>query len=214
MRPIRAIVIEDDAFARSTITGSLRLHGIEVVASCANAADAVRMAAETSPDVAVTDLHLGRGPSGAVLAHVLRRANPAIGIVLLTGHADPRSVGADPAQVPAGTEYVVKQSLDDVATLVLSVERAILAAPGAGTVRPATTAPGRAALTDAQVETLRLLAEGLTNGEIARRRGVTVYAIDRMLGRLFVALRLEDEPGYSRRALLVRAFESMTAGGA
>jgi len=211
--PIRAIVVEDDPFARSTVSAALQGHGIDVVASCGTAADAVAMAADTNPDVAVTDLDLGRGPNGVAVAHALRRANPAIGIVLLTSHVDPRSVGTPLAQVPEGTEYVVKQSVEDIATLVLAMERSIMAAPGHSTPRPATTQPMGAALTDAQIDTLRLVAEGLTNAEIARRREVSVAAVERMVGRLITVLAIEEQPGYNRRMLLARSFETLSRGG-
>ena len=213
MSPIRTIVVEDDPFARSTVAAALRGHGIDVVAECGNAADAVAMAAGTDPQAAVTDLDLGRGPNGVAVAHALRRANPAIGIVLLTNHVDPRSVGTPLAQVPPGTEYVVKQSVEDIEILTLAIERSILAAPGHSAPRPATNQPVGAELTDAQMETLRMVAEGLTNSEIARRRGVSEGGVERMVGRLITVLGIEEQPGYNRRMLLARAFETLSRGG-
>ena len=161
----------------------------------------------------MTDLDLGRGPNGVAVAHALRRANPAIGIVLLTNHVDPRSVGTPLAQVPPGTEYVVKQSVEDIEILTLAIERSILAAPGHSAPRPATNQPVGAELTDAQMETLRMVAEGLTNSEIARRRGVSEGGVERMVGRLITVLGIEEQPGYNRRMLLARAFETLSRGG-
>jgi DNA-binding NarL/FixJ family response regulator len=43
-------------------------------------------------------------------------------------------------------------------------------------------------LTAAQLETTRLLAAGLSNAEIARRRNVTVRAVEKSVERVFAAL--------------------------
>lgn len=210
MPAVRAIVVEDDPFARATVAASLRLHGVDVVAECGNAGDAVRAAETHAPDVAVTDLDLGGGPNGMVVAHALRRALPSIGVVMLTSYSDPRMLGATLAQVPEGTEYVVKQSVTDTAMLGLAIDRAILAAPGATRPRPVTAAPTQADLTDVQLETLRLVAEGLTTTEIARRRGVSAGSVERTIARVGRILGVEAGEGENQRVLLTRAFLRLT----
>ena len=48
-------------------------------------------------------------------------------------------------------------------------------------------------LSAAQRETTRLLASGLTNAEIARRRGVSVRAVEKSVERVFQALGLTGD---------------------
>lgn len=211
---MRALVVEDDAFSCSITAAALSGRGVEVVGECRNGTDAVAVAAATHPEVLVTDLDLGRGPNGLAVAHVLRRTDPTIGVVLLTNHADPRSAGTSLKQVPTGTEYITKQSVRDIGVLVHAMERAVLAAPGRPTPHPATTPAIRSELTDAQMETLRLVAEGLSNAEIARRRWVTERGVERMIERLIVILGVREQQGYNRRMALVRAFEALARGEA
>lgn len=212
MQSMRALVVEDDAFSRSIIAAALSGRGVDVVGECGNGTDAVALASDTLPDVLVTDLDLGRGPNGLAVAHVLRRTNLTIGVVLLTNHADPRSAGTSLTQVPTGTEYITKQSVRDIDVLVHAMERAVLAAPGRSAPHPPTTQATRSVLTDAQMETLRLVAEGLSNAEIARRRWVTERGVERMIERLIVILGVREQQGYNRRMALARAFEALAKG--
>lgn len=212
MQPMRALVVEDDAFSRSIIAAALSGRGVDVIGECGNGTDAVAVATTTHPDVLVTDLDLGRGPNGVAVAHVLRRTNLTIGVVLLTNHADPRSAGTSLTQVPTGTEYITKQSVRDIDVLVHAMERAVLAAPGRSAPHPPTTQATRSVLTDAQMETLRLVAEGLSNAEIARRRWVTERGVERMIERLIVLLGVREQQGYNRRMALARAFETLAKG--
>ena len=212
MTALRALVLEDDPFACCTSAAALRGHGFDVVGECTNANDAVSVAAASGPDVLVTDLDLGRGPTGIAVAHVLRRHNPALGVVLLTNHVDPRSAGTSLAQVPEGTEYVTKQSVRDIDVLAIAIARAVRAAPSQDAPRPATSQPVPAALSDAQMETLRLVAAGLSNAEIARRRDVSERGIERMIARLIVMLGIDDQPEYNRRMALGRAFDAIARG--
>ena len=57
----RVLVVEDDAFTRTTVCGALQNAGIRVAASSGSAAEALELAAEHRPHAAVVDLDLGPG---------------------------------------------------------------------------------------------------------------------------------------------------------
>lgn len=57
----------------------------------ATAKEALLLAAETRPDVAVVDLDLGEGPTGLDVAHRLREMFPRIGLVVLISGIQPRA---------------------------------------------------------------------------------------------------------------------------
>lgn len=211
---MRVLLLEDDAFTRATVASSLRLHGLDVIAEVGTGGAAVRASREATPDVVVADLDLGGGPDGIATAHALRREHPGIGIVLLTAYSDPRLLTTTVGQAPEGTEYVIKQTVTDSSRLVVAIERAALAAPGAGSRRPATTEPMLTDLTDVQLDTLRMLAEGMTNAEIAQARGVGVNSVERTVARLARALDIRDDGPGNMRVLLARAYLSMARGGA
>ncbi|MCF8558302.1 MAG: LuxR C-terminal-related transcriptional regulator, partial [Candidatus Nanopelagicales bacterium] len=68
----------------------------------------------------------------------------------------------------------------------------------------------RVPLTDAQVETLRLLAYGLSNAEIARVRVVSEKSVEQAIKRAATALDIPSDATSNQRVALARAFFSLT----
>jgi DNA-binding NarL/FixJ family response regulator len=66
-------------------------------------------------------------------------------------------------------------------------------------------------LTIAQVEALRLVAQGYTNAEIAKRRNTSVRAVEQLLGAVFATLNIEVDGPINPRVEAVRRF--ITAAG-
>lgn len=179
----RCLVVDDNDFARQSITLILADGGVIVARSFDRASTAATWFRPGQVEVAVIDLDLGPGPTGADLAVRLRRLQPDLGIVLLTVCSDPRMLGVPAGSLPLGTHYVVKDSLHDGARLCQAVRAAALSR-AADVAADSGYAVPRSGFGDAQVAVLRLIAEGLTNQEIARRRGVTVEAVERAITRL------------------------------
>lgn len=207
MPNIRVIVVDDHAFTRTTVADSLRIHGIDVVETCGTANEAIQGAATHNPDVMVIDLNLGQGPSGLDLATGLRKRNPHLGIVILTSYSDPRLMSNDLPPLPPGALYLVKQDIVDTETLARAVSRAH---ESTRNTRSAGNHSKRLELTDGQVEVLRLMSEGLSNGEIARRRGVKEKAIEQTISRIAKRLELPAGSEVNQRAQLVRAYFELT----
>lgn len=199
----RILLVDDDDFTRTTLAGALANEGLDVVGAVRDASDAIGRATVLLPDCAILDLDLGVGPTGIDLAHGLRRALPDIGIVLLTSFTDPRLLASSLNDLPLGATYVVKQSLSDMAVLVEAIEGAIaMAGVGVGAVETS-------ALTDAQIETLRLLACGLSNADIAQIRVVTEKSVEQAIARAAKRLGIDANSG-NQRVLLAREYFRMT----
>lgn len=200
--PTRLLIVDDDDFSRTTVAAALAGQGLEITATASGVVEAMSVDC-TEVDVAVLDLDLGEGPTGIDLAHALRRATPAIGLVLLTSFSDPRLLSSSVRDLPTGSTYVVKQSLRDIRILTEAV-----AAAARRDETPAVIP--RVPLSDAQVETLRLVAYGLSNAEIARVRVVTEKSVEQAIKRASVALDIEATPTSNQRVALARAFFSLT----
>ncbi|MGI9187392.1 MAG: response regulator [Gaiellales bacterium] len=206
---LRVLLLEDEALLRLTLASTLPDETMKVVGAFADAKSAVAAAGSTPFDVLVTDLDLlqGPGPNGIVVANVVRRSHPDAGIVLLTSYADPRLIGAKLNQVPEGTEYVRKQDVTDIEVLRAAVRRSVLGTRDLGVELPAV------ALTDTQIETMRLVAQGLSNAAIARQRVVTERAVEMSLYRIARNLGYSGDATQNTRALIVRAYYAMTGSG-
>lgn len=205
----RVLVVEDNDFTRTTLCGALRGAGVHVVGDTGSAAEAIDLATELRPDVALLDLDLGRGPTGIDLASALRRAFPTIGIVILTSYEDPRLTGRNVDHLPAGSQYLLKADLRDTDVLAINIERSMVMArhPRRDEFPALPQATGALSrLSDQQVEVMRLVAEGCTNGDIARRIAMSEKSVERMVLGISRDLGIEAAEGTNRRVLIARAY--------
>lgn len=202
------LVVDDSEFARTLLAGSLSEAGLDVVGAVATAGEAVLAAREHQPQSVLLDLNLGPGPNGIDLAQALRRIDHAIGVVILTTYEDPRLLPVDTESLPLGSVYVIKDSVTDIQVLVDAVERSIDGASRMLISDPPTSRQ----LTDTQADVLRMIAEGLSNAEIARRRGVSERTVENTIGRIALRFGLHQSPDSNLRVKLVRAYQALTAG--
>jgi DNA-binding NarL/FixJ family response regulator len=214
--PIRTAVVEDDSFTRLTLAASLKGQGVDVVLETDSATEALRQIPDLGVHAVFLDLHLGAGPTGIDLAVALRNRQPRLGIVLLTTFDDPRLLSTTLPDPPVGTQYVTKRSLTSIEDLLSTLRDAVNAVnpsgrsdaeepEGPGEQRGLPTT-GVSALSDVQVETLRLVARGLSNAEIARRRGVTDRAVEATIGRLARHLGVEPDAALNQRVHLAQVY--------
>lgn len=193
---LRVLVLEDDPFTRLSVVGALRHFGFDVVAEEAEPGRAIERALAVKPEVAMLDIHLGKGATGLDVAKQLRRGNPRIGIVLLTSFEDPRLLGPSLPPVPKGAVYLTKRSVQNLALLKAAVDEASAAALG-NSEPENVSAFGR--LSDIQIETLRLVAQGLSNSEIAKRRFVTEKSVEVTISRVMKSLGISAGEGLNQR---------------
>lgn len=198
----RVLLVEDDDFTRVTLAAALERYGVRIAATAAGASEA--MATREQFDVGVFDLDLGPGPTGLDVAHGLRRSQPELGVVVLTSYEDPRLFSVSLSRLPAGAHYIVKQSLQDMEFLIAGIEAAATAPV------TSTSGPPGVDLSDAQVETLRLLACGLTNAEIARVRVVEEKSVEQAVSRIARRLGIDASATVNPRVALARAFYALS----
>lgn len=201
----RVLIVEDDGFTRMLLRSQVEQLGHTVTADAASATRALTAVASAAPDVALLDLDLGRGPTGIDLAFALRERFAQIGIVLLTSYADTRLIG-DQRPLPPGTLALVKRSLEEPNQLDDALCMA-LASP-LGSERAVDHS--RIRLSDGQIEILRLVANGFSNAEIAKRRTLSESAVIKAVGRLVDQLGLQPQPGDNQRVLLTQAYFRLT----
>ena len=162
-----------------------REEGLEIVAEAENGIEAVRLAAELSPDLTILDLRMPK-MDGAAAASKILEANPGAKILLLTSFATAAEVktALDAGVIGA----VVKDSSSD--TIIRAVRAT---ARGEKFISPeiaATIAEQRLApsLSERQKDILRLVAKGFNNDEIAERIGITRHGVKAHLAIAFERL--------------------------
>lgn len=200
---IRVLVLEDDPFTRISVAAALRHFDFDVVVEESSTGLAVEKAANLKPDAAVLDLHLGNGPTGLDVAVALRSKFPEIGIVLLTSFDDPRFLGASIPEIPSGTVYLTKASVQNLSRIKTAVMESISAGTRAIKV---SKVPAFENLSDSHIETLRLIAQGYSNAEIAKRRFVKEKSVEVAVTRLAKILGLEHSISSNQRVNLARVY--------
>ena len=200
---LRVLVLEDDPFTRLSVVAALRHFGFDVVAEEAEPGKALERALAVQPEVAMLDLHLGKGATGLDVAKELRRVNPKIGIVMLTSFEDPRLLGPSFPAVPKGTVYLTKQSVQNLSLLKSAVNEAAAAAL---TNTEAVNGSAFGKLSDVQIETLRLVAEGLSNAEIAKRRFVKEKSVELTIARVAKSLGIVNSNSVNQRVHIARVY--------
>lgn len=196
----RMLVVEDQPLFRDLLVHSLSTAGFGVVGA-ANPSEAVRAWSRHDPDGAVIDLDLGSTLSGVAVAHRIRHSSPEAAIVILTAFADPRMFAPD--ALPVGCSYLNKRHVDGTEALVTAVHRALIGA--SPTIRhDKARLNALAELTDDQVSVLAMIADGSTNEEIARRRGTSERAVERLVARVTVKLGIQPDGPTNARIAMAR----------
>jgi DNA-binding NarL/FixJ family response regulator len=209
----RLILVEDDDFTRSMIAGALQIQGFDIVGEASSAAPAMQMIDRLKPDAVVVDLDLGVGPNGIDLAIGVRRKNPRVGIVLLTTYEDPRLLSPGLPKPPFGTVYLIKKNVGEIEVLYKGIQKAIsnMATKSSEDLEQIYGIPQ---LTDSQLETMRLVAQGLSNAEIAKKKSVTEKSIEQSISRLVGNLNLPSGPENNQRVQISKLYYKLTGSKA
>jgi DNA-binding NarL/FixJ family response regulator len=117
--PVRILLADDDFRVRRSVKRLLEQEGFEIVGEAADGREAVRMAAEVCPDVAVLDLSMP-DLNGVEATYELRQWCPRTPVILLTLHAEAHHVQS---ALSAGVQgYVVKtRAVEDLAQAIETV---------------------------------------------------------------------------------------------
>lgn len=121
---LRIMLVEDDDFTRATLRSALIAQGLDIVHDAGTVKGGLESAKSLRPDVAVLDYNLGKGPNGIDLANQLRKFQPSIGIVLLTAFLNPAELDTKISQLPQGSRYLVKHSVNKIEVLVKEINEA------------------------------------------------------------------------------------------
>jgi DNA-binding NarL/FixJ family response regulator len=202
-QPIRVLIADDQALIREGLQMLLGLSpGIEVVGTATDGNEAVELAARQLPDVILMDLRMPRCDGVEATRRILRD-HPSIRIVVLTTYADDESIfsaleagamgyltkDAGAAEIQAAIRTIHAGE----ALLNPAVQRRLIQQLRGGAPRPTVSEPSLPdGLTPREAEVLRLIAEGLSNAEIAERLVVAESTVKTHINNIFSKAALRD----------------------
>jgi len=190
---VRVVIVDDHSVVREGLRALLAsAGGFEVVECVGTAAEAIRSATTTRPDVLVLDVGLPDG-SGIEVVRQVRRAAPDVAILMLTMFDDETTVTS--AMHAGAMGYLPKGAdPDDIVSAIHTVSRggAVL---GAGVAQRTLAAMSRAAsepafpaLTTREREVLGLIASGKGNAAIAAELGLSPHTVGNHVSAIFAKL--------------------------
>jgi DNA-binding NarL/FixJ family response regulator len=194
---IRVLLADDQRVVREGLGTLLGLlEGIELVGTAADGEEAVSLAAEHDPDVVLMDLRMPRVDGVEAIRRLAARGERPRAIALTTYADDASVLGA----LRAGARgYLTKDAgAEEILAAVQAVARGEAALDPAVQhhVLAALTEPAVSDLPDGltprEVEVLRLIAEGLTNTEIAERLVVSAATVKSHVNHIFAKAGVRD----------------------
>jgi DNA-binding NarL/FixJ family response regulator len=200
-RPVRVVMADDHARMRARIRAALEAGGCEVCGEGASAADAIALATEHRPDVALLDIHMPG--SGIQAAHEITRSLPGVAVVMLTQSVeeddlfDSMRAGAlgyllkdtDPVRLPEALRGVLAGEAAMPRRLVARVMEEFRAPPKR---RFGRTSAAAAKLSAREWEVMQLLSEGLSTEEVAGRLFLSPTTVRVHVSTVLKKLRVKD----------------------
>lgn len=210
-RPAQVAIVDDHPLYREMLESVLAgAPEVEVVLTAGDVAEARRLIVPGEVDVAILDIDLPDG-NGVGLGTVLRRADPSIGILLVSSQDVMEYLLDLPHDVRRGWSYLSKNSpLSSTRTIVEAI-RATAAGetvldPELVTLARPRTGSSLAALSARQYEVLTLVAQGRSNAGVATRLGISVRSVENHLNLIYAILQLPEEDN-SRVSAVLRFVE-------
>ncbi|MEU2440922.1 response regulator [Streptomyces rubradiris] len=211
---IRVLIADDQQMVRQGFTVLLNAQSdIEVIGQAVDGRDAIARTAELSPDVVLMDIRMPE-LGGIEATRRITEDHPAVRVLVLTTF-DLDEYVYDALRAGASGFLLKDASADQLAEAVRVVAAGdALLAPGitrrliaefsrldGGGRTPLRRRVGE--LTERETEVLALIAQGLSNAEIAERLVVAEQTVKTHVGRILVKLGLRD-----RTQAAVYAYES------
>lgn len=185
----RILVVEDNPDILESLQSTLEIDGYEVFVAT-RAAQTLALVAGQAPDLIILDIELPDGDGFSVLAELRARGN-LCPVLMLSA----RSLEADKVQGfrLGADDYVTKpfsvmELLARIAALLRRAARSQPAASANGTPLTDAELRDRYGLTPRQIEVARLVSEGCSNAEIARRLQMSYFTARNHTEQIFLKL--------------------------
>ena len=194
----RIIIVDDHDLAREGLKAVLGASGFAVVGDAATGERAVELVSELKPDLVLMDVRLGSGIDGLEATRRIVALGLNVRVLMLTLHDMPAYVREALGAGAAG--YVLKDTgIDDLrlalnqvlagqTAIPITLMNAALREP----VRQGRVNDGISLLTDREDEVLDLVAQGMTNKEIARQLAISPATVKAHVERIIAKLGVSD----------------------
>src|SRR6266436_4409404 len=210
MKKIGVLLVDDHTVVRQGLRALLKAEeDIEVVGEAENGRQAVMLAKKHPPDVVVMDVAMPL-MNGLEATRQILKSTPNTKVLVLTSYGDDECVEQLMRAGAAG--YLIKQTAaNDLLKAIREVYRgnAFFSPSIAKRLRDqsresfTTGPPARKSgeLTSREAEVLQLIAEGLSNKQIAAKLGISIKTVEKHRQQVMNKLNIHDVAGLTRYAI-------------
>lgn len=219
----RLVVADDSTLLREGLVGLLERQGFMVVAQETRAdglLDRIRVLKEAGdlPDAVITDVRMPPGMSndGLKAALQIKAAHPEVAVLVLSQYVAPMyAQELFGLQAAGGTGYLLKDRIAEVADFIASLQLVlsggVVIDPEVARSMMRSSRSGLGELSQRELEVLELMAQGLSNAQIAEQLFLSGAAVAKHVSNIFMKLGLA--PGEeNRRVRAILAFLSDSGG--
>jgi DNA-binding NarL/FixJ family response regulator len=193
-------LLEDDGLMRAALSEALEKAGHRIVFKCETASQFLERASAKHFDLALLDVHLGSALNGIDVGNRLRALYAELPIIFLTSFSDLRLASEGEQEIPLGAKVITKSGIKFFDDLLREI-----GVPGNSSTQDSNSAP-MSLLTNQQVLVLKLIAEGLSNAEIALKTKTSLKNVESIITKLNRALGVEESKSTNSRVQLVRLY--------
>ena len=211
---MRVVIADDAMITREGIARLLDESGVEVVGQAEEPTGLIRQVAVAKPDAAIVDIKMPPTytDEGIAAAQRIRAEFPAVAVLVLSSYIEPGYAIRLLEEHTERAGYLLKERVFDVPVLVDALRRLT---EGETVIDPTIVARLVSRrrlhsplddLSRREREVLALVAEGRSNGAIARALFVTTKTVEAHIKQIFAKLSIDAGPDSHRRVLAVLAF--------
>lgn len=179
MMSLRILVVDDHPVVREGLKGLLQsMESVNEIYLAANAEDAIGYLEKETFELVITDIHMP-GKSGVELARYIQKEYPSIKILAMSTFGD-RSYVSEMIKNGASGFLSKNSDRDAIAETITRIMtgEVVIGKNLEETSRPAIIHSDQPLLTRREKEVLNLIAQGLTNKEIADKIFVSTTTVD------------------------------------
>ena len=204
-KSLKVLVVDDDIFIKNLISELICKLGYKCN-TVTNVNDALIAIDDFTPNLVITELYLGKGPSGLNLINKIALNYPEINVIVLTNHRSPLLVDTNFKEFPTKINYVLKSEISSSNTIENLLHN-VLNKKSVGNGKLNSKNEG-IFISKTQAELLRLIVQGLSNQAIAEKRGTTLRAVEALINRTYEALNLHESDSKNLRVEAVKMWKS------
>lgn len=188
---MNVIIVDDDYLVVDALKTIVESHGIQVLATGHDGAEAIRLAAEVRPDVILLDIRM-QGVDGLEATREILARDPAARILLITTFQDEDYIAR--ALTLGCKGYILKSNIAGIIPAIQAVgsSQMVFDSKVVAKIKPADRLREFSGLTERETEILTLVAQGMSNREIAETLFLSEGTVRNYISGLLDKLQLRD----------------------